>query len=948
MKSVSKLARSRTITQSTRQALLACCCSAAFISMPALAQDEASPEEDEVAVLQKVVTTGSLVRRSTFQGKSPLQVVDRSQFTAEGAGNVTDIAKNLTVNTNSLFQNETGDLIGTSQFNIRGLGVGSTLTLINGRRGGKSATTDTDGNQFFDINQLPLSMIQRVDVQTDGASATYGSDAVGGVVNVITRKGFEGLELTGRYENASNSAYSLDFASGLANERGSINLYARYYSQDNNLRSDFDWLNERIGGNGDITQSRFISSTGAPGSYRPATIDAATGVITEGGTSTRVADPNCEAAGGILTGTICRHNFIDQVDIIPEEHRFQAFSEIEFNVNDKLTAFSEMSFSNNRIIRTQGPFTFGNGLVSNGRTFIPGDHPFNFFVDDGAGGLDYIDPSTWDNSVHTAVPLSGQLRPLGDELNARRNGAENLEYIIQYTRGVVGFEYELPNNWAATTSYVYSRADWQKNAPYGIAADAYAQSILDGAFNPFGTRISDPTLVSPKDGSSLAGTGQDAIDQFIYTERDRAESTQQVAEIIISGDAFSIPAGTVGIAFGAQFREESFEYEADPIRAAGEGRRSSTEPFLQSGDQDVWALFGEAVIPILPNFEIQAALRHESYGGSVGETTDPKIAARWDLTDSLSLRGSYGTSFQAPSARQTSSSVGSTIIDSSVAFNATSGALECGASSEQNNVIVGTSGSDSLKPTDSKNINAGLIFQPSSGWRFGADYWNFEYTDLITADGSAQSIIDSDCSDGIPNDPRITYNPDGTVRRVDLSFINTGMVETDGFDLSADYGTDLATIGDINIGLKVSYVQTFDIQTETGGPVVDGAGNRNFTNQFGPVPKWRANLSAGWSKGNHTANVVARYIHSYANDQLSDGSDVDSFVTADLQYGYAFDTEGLLQDAGVILGVRNVLDEDPPSVGDSDPAGRGTRPGYEASIHDVRGRTVYFELRKAF
>ena len=174
MKSVKELARSSTITRSTKRLLFACCCSAALATVPALAQESADADEDEVAVLDKVVTTGSLVRRSTFQGKSPLQVVDRSQFTAEGAGNVTDIAKNLTVNTNSLFQNETGDLIGTSQFNIRGLGVGSTLTLINGRRGGKSATTDTDGNQFFDINQLPLSMIQRVDVQTDGASATYG------------------------------------------------------------------------------------------------------------------------------------------------------------------------------------------------------------------------------------------------------------------------------------------------------------------------------------------------------------------------------------------------------------------------------------------------------------------------------------------------------------------------------------------------------------------------------------------------------------------------------------------------------------------------------------------------------------------------------------------------------------------------------------------------------
>ena len=182
--------------------------------------------------VEEVVVTGSNIQRSGYTAISPVQVKNRDEMLAEGAKTITDFAINLPVNIGSEFQTESGDLIGTAQFNLRGLGLGSTLTLINGRRGGISTVADGGGNQFFDINQLPMSMIEKVEFLTDGASAVYGSQAVAGVANIITRKNFEGLEFTlegQRTDGPGIDQHQIGFAFGSsADGPTKVNIYGGY------------------------------------------------------------------------------------------------------------------------------------------------------------------------------------------------------------------------------------------------------------------------------------------------------------------------------------------------------------------------------------------------------------------------------------------------------------------------------------------------------------------------------------------------------------------------------------------------------------------------------------------------------------------------------------------------------------------------------------------------
>ncbi|MED5421203.1 MAG: TonB-dependent receptor plug domain-containing protein, partial [Pseudomonadota bacterium] len=186
----------------------------------AMALSSAPPtlaQEDEV---EEIIVTGSHIRRTEYEGRAPIQIVDAEAIELIGAAQPVEVLKQLTVNSGSQFYNETNDRAGVSQFNIRNLGLGSTLTLINGKRAGIAAVADASGTDFVDINQFPLAMIERIEVLTNGASATYGSQAVAGVANIITRKGMEGLEVSGGYATAEIDSWHVNLAAGSQFDRG--------------------------------------------------------------------------------------------------------------------------------------------------------------------------------------------------------------------------------------------------------------------------------------------------------------------------------------------------------------------------------------------------------------------------------------------------------------------------------------------------------------------------------------------------------------------------------------------------------------------------------------------------------------------------------------------------------------------------------------------------------
>ncbi len=962
--------------------------------------------------LEEVIVTGSHIRRTEYEGRAPIQIVDAEAISLIGASQPAEMLSELSVNSGSQFYNETNNRQGVIQFNIRNLGLGSTLTLINGKRAGIAPVADDSGTDFVDINQYPLAMIERIDVLTNGASATYGSQAVAGVANIITRKGFEGFEISGGYSASEVDTWDLSIAAGSQFDKGGFNIYATYYEQDRIGRTEFDWLDSRLNGDGDQRRSSFLSGTGSPGSSERAFLGAngeATSVpsiprvdgmgnpvLDADGNQiidrvVRYADPDCEAAGGvigdpdILNPNTCRYNFADQVSVVAAEQRFQVFTEFDWEFSDSVRYYAEANFSNNLILRNTGGQLLATGKATNGGVTVLPSHPFNFFVEDPNDPLAmlYIGPENWDPAIHCTdinsaatcqfqtATLRNIHRPLGPAITGTSESPEQRR-DINYFRVLNGFEIELPGDWFLDASYMWAKSQIVTAEPEGIRSDTYQQLVRDGAWNPFGTRLANPGLVSPKDladtancfnadfGGCVAGNSQIVQDQWNQRQVSNASVVEQVVDVVASGELFEIGNTPLYAAVGGQFRDVAYRSFPDSLSSAGEDGSQGISGAVIGG-QDVFAFVAEVVAPLGDFGEVQLALRNEDYGDGVS-TTDPKLSFELGFTENLGARASWGTSFQAPTVRQTGLATSSAFIDDPVSATGPNGSFICDDTGVTNNIAVVVEGAPGLQPQEAENFNLGLTWT-SDNFRASIDYFSFEYEDLIAPEAGVQAIVNAQCPGGnnqqpFVDDPRVLRDATAQVRQVSSQFVNIGAVETDGMDVNADYSMDIAD-GQLNLNLGATFLFGFDVDGDGDGTFeFDGAGSRNFTNSFSTLPEMRANAGATYYWGEHLARIGLNYIDSYRNDQGGDRM-VDSWTTINAQYSYTFN--GLIGDGDTTLtiGSNNITDEDPPGLLAAGqerfrPDGvfnRGLyqRPGYDSRAgHDLRGRIVYLRFKHAF
>jgi len=519
----------------------------------------------------------------------------------------------------------------------------------------------------------------------------------------------------------------------------------------------------------------------------------------------------------------------------------------------------------------------------------------------------------------------------------------------------------------------WARSTVSADAPHNYRSDVYQSLIRAGDWNPFGTRLSHPDLVSPKNGTQLAGNLQSIEDQFDQRSISKGAATESIIEAVVSGQLFEMASGPVHFALGAQIRDTEITTIPNSLSAAGEANEQGLTASIQ-GDQSVTAFFGEVILPIKDIGEIQLAVRNEDYGHGVS-TTDPKVSFEFGLGDNFGIRASYGTSFQAPTVRQTSSASSSAFINDPASPGPGPNGAVCIDASLNNNVTVTVLGAPDLAPQEAENINFGVMYR-SDNFRASIDYFRFDYTDLIAQSEGADAIVQNDCkddglttsADGIPNDPRVIRDAGGQLREVKTQFTNIGSVVTDGLDFNANYSMDIFS-GTLDLNLNATYVMAFDVDVDGDGTQdFQGAGSRNRRNSFNTMPEWRTNVSGTYYSGNHLGRIGVRYIADYKNDN-SGNAPIDSFTTVDVLYAYTW--SGLMGDGDTTfsIGANNLLDQDPPALRrcssvvnnqcetvttryrDDGTYNRGwiDRPGYDDRAgHDIRGRIVYVRVKHAF
>ncbi len=892
----------------------------AFAAAPAFSQTA----EEGAEPIEEVVVTGSYIRRtSQFDSPSPIDSVDATQLEAIGAKNIADVVQTLTINTGSqnnpdaFTQNST---TGTSNFNLRGLGVASTLVLLNGKRQVLTGLPTNDGLNFVDTSSLvPLIAVDNIEILKDGAAALYGSDAVAGVVNFLTRDNFDGLEISADYQTVEDegdsSEYVLQGLFGAQGDRGSI-IAALSFTN----RSPLSTEERRLSRPQDDS-----SNLGNPGSYFfPSGPLVGTPIIDPTGCATGADGtpiggiPVLLAPPGTVPGLdvgLCAFDFGDYFSLIADETRLNGFTKASYQLTDSIEAVAEVGFARNRVLRGNSP-TFPNLKFPN----VPATNPGNPF------GTDV-------NFFGRAIGNGGTVAPSINELDTWRTS--------------LGLNGELSNGWYWQVAYVGG-----KNESVNTTADTLAGEFQD-ALNGFGgTGCSGPTNPAAAPGVgpcqyfnpfassfSVLPNSADVIASFTADQILDTTSELQTIEGVVSGELFEAPAGMASIAIGAQYRKEELMHDYNSLANQDRFAFVIGNPDF-SADRDVNAAFVELGIPLADTFDLQLAVRYESYGGAVGSTTDPKIAGIFRPTDTFTARASYSTSFRAPSLFQANGGATS--------LNQISDPLNPGL----NFAAVRSSANPDLTPEESDAYNIGFSFEPVDGLTLDLDYWAFEFTDVIIQE-NFQAVLNQFFND--PARVQRVAGPGSPVTQINVGFVNASSVETNGLDFRAKYQWDTSA-GLIQPFIEGTYILTYDLEDPQAGSV-DGVGNRNFSNFGTSTPELRFNAGIGWLNGAHSANLFARYISGYDDDQnCADDSlpagglcppgtggffEVDSHLTFDAQY--SLDTAVLLdREVAPVLtfGVINATAEKPPQL--------FTNGGFDSKVHDPRGRMLYLRFKQSF
>lgn len=913
--------------QSRRIAMLAGAAVSVFQGAAIAQTTTPSQAPDAPTTAGEVVVTGSYIRGTPENAALPVDVIGAEELQMQGSPSVVELVKSLPVSNGVLgdtnqFDSRAQGTEGTGSINLRGLGSDRTLVLLNGRRLAPSPVANGGGG-VVDTNLIPLAAIGRIEILKDGAAATYGSDAIGGVVNFITKTNQDGLSVSGdyRFVDGSDGDYTASIAFGGASDRADF-FVAGGYQFRNELRvleRDFSnptYLENPQGG---------YTAVGNPGTYIP---------LGAGFTAIGAAqrDVNCAALAGTIGGfagfsgatPVCYARSTQFDNLVEEEERFQLFGNLNVEVSDRINLHVEALYAHtdipNRVTSPSQSLvqlpTVEAAAAANlaGRVFVPAANPgYASYVAANPGifpvGTTGVQLVSWRPFFLGGNPLFGGTGGSGDEkeyealrLSAGLNGeiANGLHFDVAAT-------YSENTSRQTTSDVLVDRLQLALRGLGGPNCDSQPSVAgIQGSpgvggcqwFNPFSTALAGNSAtgsVNPQYNPAVANS-REVIDWF-YKEFERNRTTTLlVMDAVLSGETgLELPGGKIGWALGGQYRRNGFDTQESGFYDTALNPCIATPDFLvtncaqQTGpygfvgtarstsiSNEVYSVFAETSLPITDAIQVQIAARYEDYGAGVGSTFDPKISARWQAANWLTFRGSVGTTFRGPPAPALDT-------NPSVNLQQVRGVFRS----------VDTYGNPNLKPESALAYNAGVIVE-QGGFKASIDYWGFNFDNPIVVEplGPIASALYPSASTNRCADPayaairaRFSFQDlngngvdddcvAGNVARVRLNYINGTPIETTGLDMSAEYNWDRAFGGELTVGGSASRVLTYEVQSLTVDGVLasaafDAVGKLNYLLIAPPLPEWRGSLFAQYAIGAHTLRWTTNYIDGY-EDQRTD------------------------------------------------------------------------------
>ena len=899
---------------------------------PVMAQEAAAP------AMQRVEVTGSSIKRVAKEGALPVQVITFDQIEKQGITTTEQLVRTLSANGtgadnmtsgNNVFGADADRVSGGASFaSLRGLGPSSTLVLLNGRR---IATHGASGKSV-DLNSIPLGAIARVEILKDGASAIYGTDAIGGVINFILKTNYSGVEASVSTNDTQAGGGATRRASLLA---GTGSLEEDRYNIMASLTVD---KAQRLNGSDRSFVNGFQPERGlSPDTTGTPFANQLSGAGTALGASFQLpGDPNKYLQANPLS-------FQGKCDTIPGMSQYQ--TELWKDVTSPLRTRYSCAYDYGADYVLQFPVERAN-LLSRGTFQLAPDH--RMFVEVlgsrtkatailtpmqvqatiankavyPVGGAYYQDLSAY-------IPTFDNTKPISYKWRANDVGNRTQENTTDNARVLVGFEGNFGKwDYKAGISRAESSTKTKLTDGYSYTDKLYA-ALATGIINPW------------------VGAGQsqtEAAKQLIESTKFRGafqhgKTTLTQIDGSVSGELFQLPAGALAMAAGFDFRREGYNFAQDVD--ATQILLAPGNAALNDASRTVKAVYAELLVPVMKDLEMQLAIRRDDYS-LVGATTNPKVAFRYQPADFLLFRGSASKGFLAPSFQQ--------LYSGSLSQELPNGVVDQQGCAQHPGVPeycaidrldYKTGGNKNLKPETSKQGSVGFVIEPFKGYSASFDYWAINTKDRIL-NRTPQIVL----ANYQALNQYIIRKPDGTIDYVQAGWINAAGSRVRGLDVGLR-GEGKIKDAKWTATLDGTYMDSFKFAEYQGQEYQELVG-KFYTRDL--YLRWKHNASFGVSRGDWSGLLIQSFSSGY-KDQVPNGGkgtpppgfnpDVSSYTTYNLSGTYTG-----FKNTTITVGIQNLFDRDPPFTAHNVDEVVGA--GWDPRVADPRGRSLSFQLKYKF
>ena len=873
---------------------------------------------------EKIEITGSTIKRIEGEAALPVQVITREDIDKSGATTAAEIVKSISASTAPLtdamsITDGTSGQRGFTGANLRGVGVSSTLILLNGRRMANFATPGD--NAGVDLNSIPAGAIQRIEVLKDGASAIYGTDAIGGVINFITRKDYQGVDLAAsinRTDEGGADKETFTISAGYGELRkdgfnlmgsldiqnlGALRSSQREFVRNRPLASNLPAL---------MSSTTFPANIDVSTAQRNALIAA--GLLPAGTTRTRVnpSSPTCNPPATVYAPlgpggpAACSYDYMQDTELYPDSRKIGFIGRATFQLDGSHQIFAEYAMGN-----AETTYRLSPNPVTSIRNLPVSILPTAYRNALTGGTL----PTTFSRLRFRLNEAGGRTNEVVSDSNRIVLGASGTLGVWEYDVGATRAENK------ATDKYV---------GGYVLFSQLEA-GIRDGRINPFGT-------------SSQAG--RDYLSSIVVNdEARRSKGTTESIDFKLSTPIARFAGGEAMLAVGGETRQEATSFNPSALLTSNniQGDRDSsglTPPLVAANDsRRVTSLFAETSLPLSKDVELQLALRHDRYNDS-GNSTNPKFGLRWQPSQNLLVRASAGSGFRAPSIYD---------LRGPTTFGVTSSLLTDPQCVQNGDTIdfctaqwpVERRSNKNLKPEKSRQYSLGFVIEPTKETSFSIDYWNLEKRDIISTIGE-QVIVNNP---QLYNGRYIFRNSFGDIINIILQKENQGRLKTNGLDIAADWRSGATDSGRFKVGINGTLVLKYDRQFGVSDPFQSNLG-RFLNDQV--IQRWRHRLTFDWDIGNFGFTLSNQYSSGYtdqnttydpASNSLLPSRRVEPYSLWDLNASWK-----PVKNLKLRAGVLNLANTAPPFSNQA----YFFIAGYDPTYTDPRGRTYVVSAAYSF